>query len=1228
MSRLLRTLVLLTMAAVPANADMPGKLIAGDHPKPSYAPNQVIVCFSDNPNVTRDAKGAIATRFASVDAVGRTLRLKRMNRVFADAVLPKGKATRLARRIANAYKIEFDSGADPLVVAKTYAEIPGVEYAEPVYTYHIMRTDPNDTFWSTSNSWGQGYRDQWDMERMACPAAWDIQTGNQSVVVAVIDTGIDHGHSDLQANMWHNPGEIPGNGVDDDANGKIDDYHGYDFANSDSDPMDDHGHGTHVAGTIGAVGNNGAGICGINWACSLMAIKGLTAGGNGDDAALASAIQYAADEGANVINMSWGGTGLSYLLDDALTYAHTRGVVLCAAAGNDNLSIVDYQPASDNRVITIAASDQNDAKCYFSNWGVKIAVTAPGGNGSGSLPVCATFNILSARAGATDPTSGQCGAGACVVGGSYYRLAGTSMACPHVAGLAALILAQHPGWTNEQVRQAIQMRADNVQAAGFDRYSGFGRINAYNSLTSPEPMTAFISNPNNGVTTWGNVSVDGTADGPSFSSWTLDFGASPEPTFWTTVASSTTPVTAGHLADWNISSLPSGTYTLRLRTTGSGSVLNAEYRLRFDTAGPPPTNDECSTPTVISSLPFHNTMSTTSALESPSDPVLECRGRAGYNTVWYSFTPSEAMSVTADTTGSNYDTVLAAWQGSCGALTAVACNDDSGDVVTSQISFTATAGTTYYLEVAAYADTGGNCTLNVMGFSGGLVDHFTQMFDTGGLDLSYKSVTFTPDGSADFYAACTRPISSLPTDPTGGTPIAVTDDSFELLTLSGGQQVSLYGVTHGALFVGSNGYITFGSGDSDYSPTLLDHFRLPRISALFHDLVPSGSGPVSWKQLSDRVAVTFLSVPDYGGIGSNTFQMELFFDGRIVISYLNMAASDGITGLSDGTGIPASFVQSDLSGYPACSRAVDITWPNGGELIRPGDPALIQWSVNSNWDAGDTVRVESSKDSGAAWTVIPGAGSLPFGSSQFAWDTAGLTQTDHYRVRVTCNQDALATDSSDADFSVRVEAMSVTQCKLLPEGAPIACASKVVSAVFGGVLYVQEPDRFAGIGILWGGSMPAVGDRVDVVGTMTSADYERLVDASGVDFATVGAAPKPMVVMMRAIGGGDLSYDPGPPATGQRGVDGRFGLNNTGLLIRTWGKVVDIDPAAPPTWFVVADKLPRQVLVVLPPGVGAPMLNQLVGVTGISSIRFDGVSSITAQIKPRNSGDIQVFFTP
>ncbi len=210
----------------------------------------------------------------------------------------------------------------------------------------------------------------------------------------------------------------------------------------------------------------------------------------------------------------------------------------------------------------------------------------------------------------------------------------------------------------------------------------------------------------------------------------------------------------------------------------------------------------------------------------------------------------------------------------------------------------------------------------------GQPDYFTEFFDALDNDLSFQSFTFTPDGSGSFYNACRQVASSFPVDPTGAIPLSLTDDSYTFITVTNGSHVSLYGTNYGGFYIGSNGYLTFDTGDNQYYETLANHFNRVRVSGLFLDQFPDAVSIISWKQLSDRVAVTWQNIPEFNTTNRNNFQIELFFDGRIRMTYLSVMSHHGIAGLSQGKGVPSGFVESDLSQYSMCLPPLIVTLPD------------------------------------------------------------------------------------------------------------------------------------------------------------------------------------------------------------------------------------------------------------------------------------------------------------
>lgn len=322
-----------------------------------------------------------------------------------------------------------DAGVSVADAVQALSRLSFVQYAEPDYIVHAA-VIPNDPQWP--NLWG--------MTNIKAPQAWDTYTGDANLVVAIIDTGINRNHPDLAANIWINPGEVAGNGLDDDGNGYVDDVYGWDWAYNDNDPMDGHGHGSHTAGTVGAVGNNGVGVVGVNWNIKLMALKFLNDSGSGTTSNAISALNYAVNKGVKVSNNSWGGGGYSQALFDAIENGKAVGHIFVAAAGNNgtNNDTSPFYPASytNDNLIAVAAIDVNDNKASFSNYGAtSVDLGAPG------------VNILST-----------------VLGTGYSYYSGTSMATPHVAGAAALLYGLNPTWTYSQVRDRILSTARPIPA--------------------------------------------------------------------------------------------------------------------------------------------------------------------------------------------------------------------------------------------------------------------------------------------------------------------------------------------------------------------------------------------------------------------------------------------------------------------------------------------------------------------------------------------------------------------------------------------------------------------------------------------------------------------------------------------------------------------------------------------------------------------------------------------
>lgn len=369
-------------------------------------------------------------------------------------------------------RVKLPVGKDRDAAIASYLASENVEAAQPNFYYHLLLT-PNDT----------SYGSLWGMAKISAPAAWDLNTGSSAVVVANIDTGVRYDHEDLAANMWTNPGEVNNNGLDDDNNGFVDDYYGYDFFFNDPNPLDENGHGTHTSGTIGAVGNNAKGVAGVNWNVKIMTIKIYDNDGFGTTSAmLINAYNYVRlmkQRGVNirVTNNSYGGCdeacGYDQATKDAIDALGNAGVLQVFAAGNDGMNIdtTPSYPAAYNSpwIISVANSTSSDLRNGSSNFGVvNVDLAAPG------------TSILSTLNGSAS---------------SYGNLSGTSMAAPHVTGAAALLSAYNPNLSLASLKATLLNTVDHLAAWNGVVKTG-GRLNVAQALQNQTVCTLnFNSSP-------------------------------------------------------------------------------------------------------------------------------------------------------------------------------------------------------------------------------------------------------------------------------------------------------------------------------------------------------------------------------------------------------------------------------------------------------------------------------------------------------------------------------------------------------------------------------------------------------------------------------------------------------------------------------------------------------------------------------------------------------------
>jgi subtilisin family serine protease len=432
-----------------------------DNPSMKYVPGEFIVKLKDNAAFSNPSLRALNIKHQVYNI---------------EKIFPNTKDAILDRIYLLHVPIESDISS----LVRAYSSCPDVIHAEPNEVAHVCGVPNDENFsyqWALHNTGqvflsynGTNYTGFPDAD-IDAPEAWDIETGDSGVVITIIDTGIDYTHPELAAKVWKNTDEISGNGIDDDHNGFIDDVRGWDFYYNDSNVTDGYFHGTMCSGIAAASTNNAAGIAGIGWNCTIMPVRIFNSSGWGDAVKAARAITYATDNGADVISMSFAFYG-TYVLFDAVNYAFTNGVFLCAAAGNNNNAFKWYPAACDN-VTAVAATNQFDERCSPADWGPGsgsnygdwVDIAAPGNLIYSTMP---TYHVY-----ANDYGWRQ----------DYEYGGGTSCASPMVAGVAALLLSQDPLLTPSQIKALL---CGNVDPYTSTEYIGTGRLNAQKALAALE----------------------------------------------------------------------------------------------------------------------------------------------------------------------------------------------------------------------------------------------------------------------------------------------------------------------------------------------------------------------------------------------------------------------------------------------------------------------------------------------------------------------------------------------------------------------------------------------------------------------------------------------------------------------------------------------------------------------------------------------------------------------
>ena len=587
-----------------------------------------------------------------------------------------------------------------------------VVLAEPDYIRQAVLV-PNDPKYLDGTLWGLNQASDADID---APEGWSVRSSAGTLVVAVIDTGIRYTHQDLAANMWKNPREIAGNGLDDDQNGVVDDVYGLDAYNNDGDPMDGDGHGTHCAGTIGGVGNNGVGVTGIAWGVKLMGCKFLSDSGSGTDSDAIRCIDYARTQGAKVLSNSWGGGGANSFLQAAIERCRAAGVLFVAAAGNEssnNDSWPSY-PASfpTDNIISVAATTRTDGLASFSNYGrVSVDLGAPGDG---------IYSTVS--------TSDR----------SYDTYSGTSMATPHVAGALAMLAAQFPNESYASLITRLLDGTDKIASLAGKTKSG-GRLNLAKALAASIPSTPV--RPVNDAWTGATI-VSGSLwsvsannqDATSETGEPSHAGAAPAKSVWwnwTAPTSGTCTITTSGSAFDTLLAVYQGNsvqaltpvasndnstvgettslvsfpvtsgMTYRIAVDGKGGASGA-INLKGELAQVGPVNDNFEKAFFLIGNTFSVGGSNVGSTVQIGEP--KHAGERGGKSVWWSWTAPANGTLTLTTNGSSYDTLLAVYTGSeAAALSVVGSNDDESNFVrTSRIMVSVVSGTVYRIAVDGY----------------------------------------------------------------------------------------------------------------------------------------------------------------------------------------------------------------------------------------------------------------------------------------------------------------------------------------------------------------------------------------------------------------------------------------------------------------------------------------------------------------------------------------------
>ncbi len=855
-----------------------------------------------------------------------------------------------------------------------------------------FQTIPDDPLWGQlwgleNTGQGSGVADA-DID---AAAAWGISTGSRDVVVAVVDTGIDWRHADLADNIWTNSGEIAGNGIDDDGNGFADDVHGYNFAGNSGDPADDNGHGTHVAGTIAAVGGNGVGVTGVSWSASIMALKFLAADGSGYTSDAVRAIHYAALQrlqyGVNVrvINMSWGGGGFSESLQAAIRAAGEAGILCVAAAGNnakDNDTASQYPSNYDAaNLIAVAATDRSDHLATFSNYGTTtVDLAAPG------------VSILS-----TYPNN------------RYVSLSGTSMATPHVAGVAALAWSVAPEATVAEIRSAILDGVDRLSGLSGKVATG-GRLNAYNTLrllearaVHPPKIASLAASPASltagtvaTLTARGVSDPDGNLAGVWFYQDSNGNGQ------WDSsdrVLGGTTTI-AGQQATLSLATtgFAAGTYQVFARAKDTGGLWSAAVAATFTVLAPDDFGDNAA-----------------SAASACVGSTLSGRIETGGDRDWVKFRATAGQKITFTTQLTTLqDSVLTLYDRN--GTTVLARNDDApGLGLASEIRWTAPASGTYYLEVKAYSGRQTGAYSLTLGHTVNTAPTLAALSDRT-MPLGQDSITVSlratdAEGDRLTFTAAVLPSNTLPGQAYDlDQRLGLYTTGNYLQNLRGSQEKWLRGSGGTSYYILPNGELHLWTGSMRSSPLLAtlnaDYWANPR---LLHDARPAALGiPADAVTLSLQGSV--LTIRPRSGLAGEFLVRVTVSDGvstdtetfKVTVTSTGPqtrtanALPMGLDALAGFCATTARTAGDALGGVPGSGVAISMAFlGTPPRAFATADPATItrDWiAVDGSLSAGAAAQPDELPEAAGMAAMEPNVGWLGRREAIARWWLAGASR--------------------------------------------------------------------------------------------------------------------------------------------------------------------------------------------------------------------------------------------